>query len=174
MENTQTTTKPQSRDFKKERQKKNDFKKKGQKPKKPKWIWSNRDYPTIVKTLEGMFPGMRRHSYLETCQINEIAASKHVVFNIDDLNAIKFSFSGKKQKIVALEFDNPMKAAIWASRRLELLQKIDPKHKNRRLEQAWKMLEFFYNKLEAATKPKAQDSEDTDLILCLLNRSRLV
>lgn len=168
MENTQATTKPQSRNFKKERQQKDDAKKKankkfdpkkkgqkGQKSKKPKWIWSNRDYATIVKTLEGMFPGMRRHSYLESCQINEIAASKHVVFNMDDLHAIKFSFSGKKQKIVALEFDNPMKAAIWASRRLELLQKIDPKHKNRRLEQSWKMLEFFYNKLEAATKPKA-------------------
>ena len=166
MENTQNQnhSKPQARNFKKERQNNQDFKKKGQKyqkgqkgqkPKKPKWIWSNRDYPTIVKTLEGMFPDMRRHAYLESCQINEIAASKHVVFNLDDLHAIKFSFSGKKQKIVALEFDNPMKAAIWSSRRLELLQKIDPNHKNRRLEQAWKMLEFFYNKLEAATKPKA-------------------
>lgn len=126
------------------------------KKQKPKWIWSNRDYAQIATALENVFPDMRHNMMLEKHQVNEIGRSKYVVFNIDDLNNITFSFQGNKVTNVNLVFDNPMKAAIWATRRLRYLQKIDPEHKIKNLDQAWRMLEFFYNKLEEASKaPKS-------------------
>lgn len=140
--------KPVSRKFNK--------KKPTNKKQKPKWKWSNRDYAQIATALENVFPDMRHNMMLEKHQVNEIGRSKYVVFNIDDLNNITFSFQGNKVPNVNLVFDNPMKAAIWATRRLRYLQKIDPKHKIKNLDQAWRMLEFFYNKLEEASKaPKS-------------------
>lgn len=121
---------------------------------KPKWIWSNRDYAQIANVLENVFPDMHHNMMLEKHQVNEIGRSKYVVFNIDDLNNITFSFQGNKVPNVNLVFDNPMKAAIWTTRRLRYLQKIDPEHKIKKLDQAWRMLEFFYNKLEEASKAK--------------------
>lgn len=126
------------------------------KKQKPKWIWSNRDYAQIATALENVFPDMRHNMMLEKHQVNEIGRSKYVAFDVKDLNHITFSFQGNKIENVNLVFDNPMKAAIWSTRRLRYLQKIDPEHKIKNLDQAWRMLEFFYNKLEEASKsPKS-------------------
>ena len=140
--------KPVSRKFNK--------KKPANKKQKPKWIWSNRDYAQIATALENVFPDMRHNMMLEKHQVNEIGRSKYVAFDVKDLNHITFSFQGGKIENVNLVFDNPMKAAIWSTRRLRYLQKIDPEHKIKKLDQAWRMLEFFYNKLEEASKaPKS-------------------
>ena len=128
------------------------FHKKKPAKKKPKWKWSNRDYSQLANALEAVFPDMRHNMQLEKHQVNEIGRSKYVAFDVKDLNHITFSFQGNKIENVNLVFDNPMKAAIWSTRRLRFLQKIDPEHKIKKLDQAWRMLEFFYNKLEEASK----------------------
>ena len=145
---TNQLNKPVSRKFNK--------KKPTNKKPKPKWKWANRDYAQLANALENVFPGMRHNMMLEKHQVNEIGRSKYVAFDVKDLNHITFSFQGGKIENVNLVFDNPMKAAIWSTRRLRYLQKIDPEHKIKKLDQAWRMLEFFYNKLEEASKaPKS-------------------
>ena len=146
MEQTNTLNKPVNRKF--------DKKKKKPAQKKVKWKWSNRDYAQLANALEAVFPDMRHNMMLEKHQVNEIGRSKYVAFDVKDLNHITFSFQGNKVENVNLVFDNPMKAAIWSTRRLHYLQKIDPEHKIKKLDQAWRMLEFFYNKLEEASKAK--------------------
>lgn len=145
---TNQLNKPVSRKFNK--------KKPTNKKPKPKWKWANRDYAQLANALENVFPDMRHNMMLEKHQVNEIGRSKYVAFDVKDLNHITFSFQGNKIENVNLVFDNPMKAAIWSTRRLRYLQKIDPEHKIKKLDQAWRMLEFFYNKLEEASKaPKS-------------------
>lgn len=145
---TNQLNKPVSRKFNK--------KKPVNKKPKPKWKWANRDYAQLANALENVFPDMRHNMMLEKHQVNEIGRSKYVAFDVKDLNHITFSFQGGKIENVNLVFDNPMKAAIWSTRRLRYLQKIDPEHKIKKLDQAWRMLEFFYNKLEEASKaPKS-------------------
>ena len=52
-------------------------KRKGQnQKKKPKFIWSNRNYAEIVEAYEAQFPEMRKNYFLEKHQINEIGRSK--------------------------------------------------------------------------------------------------
>lgn len=141
---TNQLNKPVSRKFNK--------KKPANKKPKPKWKWANRDYAQLANALENVFPDMRHNMMLEKHQVNEIGRSKYVAFDVKDLNHITFSFQGNKIENVNLVFDNPMKAAIWSTRRLRYLQKIDPEHKIKKLDQAWRMIEFFYNKLEEASK----------------------
>lgn len=144
-------------------------KRKGQnRKKKPKFIWSNRNYAEIVEAYEAQFPEMRKNYFLEKHQINEIGRSKRVKYEVVSENEITFEFNGQKQPNVKLVFDNFTKALIWSSRRLKLLQKIDADHKIKSLDNAWRMLEAFYNKVEKtqnalneAEKPEETEAAET-------------
>lgn len=137
-------------------------KRKGQnQKKKPKFIWSNRNYAEIVAAYEAQFPEMRKNYFLEKHQVNEIARSKRVKYDVVSENEITFEFNGQKQPNVKLVFDNTTKAMIWSARRLRFLQKIDTEHKIKTLDNAWRMLESFYNKVEK-TKNALNEAENTE------------
>lgn len=135
-------------------------KQKNQKKQKPKFIWSNRNYAEVVEAYEAQFPEMRKNYFLEKHQINEIGRSKRVKYEVVSENEITFEFNGQKQPNVKLVFDNFTKALIWSSRRLKLLQKIDADHKIKSLDNAWRMLEAFYNKVEK-TQNALNEAEET-------------
>ena len=137
-------------------------KRKGQnQKKKPKFFWSDRKYDEIVAAYEAQFPDMRQNRILEKHQVNEIARSKRVKYDVVSENEITFEFNGQKQPNVKLVFDNTTKALIWSARRLRFLQKIDAEHKIRALDNAWRMLESFYNKVEK-TQNALNETENTE------------
>lgn len=137
-------------------------KRKGQnQKKKPKFFWSDRKYDEIVAAYEAQFPDMRQNRILEKHQVNEIARSKRVKYNVVSENEITFEFNGQKQPDVKLVFDNTTKALIWSARRLKFLQKIDADHKIKTLDNAWRMLEAFYNKVEK-TQNALNEAENTE------------
>lgn len=137
-------------------------KRKGQnQKKKPKFFWSDRKYDEIVAAYEAQFPEMRKNYFLEKHQVNEIGRSKRVKYEVVSENEITFEFNGQKQPNVKLVFDNFTKALIWSSRRLKLLQKIDADHKIKTLDNAWRMLESFYNKVEK-TQNALNEAENTE------------
>ena len=117
----------------------------------------NKQMTTILRTIEANFPEMRRNTWLESLQVKQIAETPKykLKWNIKSDGISTVEFVGKKDNKptpVKLQFDKPIKLAIWVLRRIETLDK--SKLPNKTKATARKRLTALYFQLTNATKSK--------------------
>lgn len=117
----------------------------------------NKQQKTYLRTIEANFPEMRRNTWLESLQIKQIAETdkRKLKWQINPAGISTVEFTGKKDNKptpVKLQFDKPIKLAIWVLRRMETLDK--SKLPNKVKTNARKRLTALYFQLVNATKAK--------------------
>lgn len=115
----------------------------------------NKQQKTYLKTIEANFPDMRRNTWLESLQIKQIAKTdkRKLKWQINPQGISTIEFTGKnckKPAQVKLQFDKPIKLAVWVLRRMETLDKL--KLPNTVKTNASKRLTALYFQLVNATK----------------------